>query len=297
MTISRRQFAVTMPAALAERSSARLRLAICSETFQGRPFAEACEAAARCGYTGIEIEPAHLSSDPVALTAAERKSVREAMRSAGVHYAGLHSLLKAPTGLHLTTPDRARRRRSWEYFERLVELAADLGSDSVMVLGSAKQRAAVDGVSSAEATSILQQGLAHIAPIAMQHRVTILLEPLAPHLCNVVTTLEAAVAIVKQIDSPGLKSMFDTHNTAGENLPPAELLRKYLPWIRHIHLNEMDGRRPGAADYDFLSVLRQLRSSRYNGWVSVEVFEFKPDGETVARRSAEFLHNLENRLT
>jgi sugar phosphate isomerase/epimerase len=59
----------------------------------------------------------------------------------------------------------------------------------------------------------------------------------------------------------------------------------------------MDGRRPGAGNYDFLSLLRQLRESRYRGWVSVEVFDFEPDGETVARESAEFLRKLEQKLT
>jgi sugar phosphate isomerase/epimerase len=54
----------------------------------------------------------------------------------------------------------------------------------------------------------------------------------------------------------------------------------------------MDGKRPGAGDYDFQAVLDALRSVEYAGWVSVEVFDFKPDGETVARLAIEYLNSL-----
>jgi sugar phosphate isomerase/epimerase len=53
----------------------------------------------------------------------------------------------------------------------------------------------------------------------------------------------------------------------------------------------MDGRRPGAGNYPFATLLQALQRLRYSGWLSVEVFDFKPDGETVARLSREFLRN------
>lgn len=296
MTLSRRHFVFALPGIAAAEGAAGLRLAVCSETFQGMSFPQACAAAARSGYEGIEVEPAHLGPDPAALTAAERREIRRAMSGAGVGYVGLHSFLKAPAGLHLTTADTAIRERSWDYFRRLIDLAADLGDRGVMVLGSAKQRAAPNAAAVPEARKRLIDGLARVAPAAASRGVTILLEPLAPHLCNVVTTLAEAVEIAKAIDSAGLKSMLDTHNTAGETKPAAGLVRMYLPWIRHVHLNEMDGKRPGAGDYDFRSLLRQLHQSNYREWVSVEVFDFKPDGETVARESAAFLRDLEKNL-
>lgn len=297
MSLSRREMIIMGAAAPPAWSAPRLKLAVCSETFQGMPFDRACQAAAQCGYTGIEIEPAHLSSDPAALTAAERKRVQESMARAGLHYVGLHSFLKAPPGLHLTTADLSVRRRSWQYFRRIIDLAGDLGSGAVMVFGSGKQRAAIDGMAPADATRVLRDNLAEMAPQAAAHSVTILLEPLAPHLCNVVTTLGEAVSIAKEIDSPGLKSMLDTHNTAGEKISAPELIRQWLPWIRHVHLNEMDGGRPGSGTYDFRALLRQLRTSRYDGWLSVEVFDFKPDGVTVARQSADYIQDLEKDLT
>jgi sugar phosphate isomerase/epimerase len=138
MSILRRTFLLGGPALLAGAPSAPI--AICSETFAGMSFAEACKAARRTGYDGIEIEPAHLDADPAALSQTRRREIRRMMEDEGLRCPGLHSFLKSPPGLHLTTADAAVRARSWEYFARLVDLAADLADTPVMVLGSARQR-------------------------------------------------------------------------------------------------------------------------------------------------------------
>lgn len=273
-----------------------LRYAVCSETFAGMPFERACIAAAKIGYTGIEVQPSHLSADPASLTPAQRKTFRGQIHDAGLSFVGTHSLLGAPAGLHLTTPNRSVRDKSWEYFRRLIDLTADLGAPSVMVLGSGKQRDAVDGMTPGEATKILREGLAGIAPAAFARRVTILLEPLSPKFARVVNTLAEAVAIVKEIGSPAVQTMFDTHNTVAESDPHDVVMGRHMANIRHVHVNEMDGRYPGSGDYPFLPLLRKLVEIRYPEWVSVEVFDFQPDGETVARKSLEFLRTLESRL-
>jgi sugar phosphate isomerase/epimerase len=294
MSVSRRSLLLGAAAPLVQGAGA-LRFSICSETFAGMSFADACRAARRIGYEGIEIEPAHLSADPAALPMERRAELRRLMDSHGLRYAGLHSLLKMPPGMHLTTADGAVREKSWDYFARLIDLAADLGDRPVMVLGSSKQRATMGGVAPAEAVRRLTEGLSRMAALAVNRGVTILMEPLAPQLCNVINTLEEAMTVVRAVNSPAVATMFDTHNTAAEEEAPADLIRRYLPYIRHVHLNEMDGRRPGAAGYPFKVVLDALRQGGYGHWVSVEVFDFQPDGETVARQALEYLRRVDLR--
>ena len=279
-----------------EPADDRFRLAVCIGTFHGWSFADACQGAVRTGYEAIEIAPHLLSDDPNSLSAARRRELRDIRESEGLLYAGLHNMFKAPGRLHLTTPDRIRRERSWDYFRGLVDLCADLGDGGLMILGSARQRDTVDGATRREARGRLAEGLAAMAPDAESRRVKVLLEPLAPHLCDVVNNLEEAVAIVEQIGSPAVQSMFDTHNAVGETLPHGEAVRKHYHYIRHVHVNELDGRHPSTGDYDFRPILQALKDLAYPGWVSLEVFHFEHGPENIARDSAKFIRDLEREL-
>ena len=161
------------------------------------------------------------------------------------------------------------------------------------MLGSSKQRSAAKGESVDDALKRLRDGLAESAPHAQERGVLLLAEPLAPHLSNVLTSLGQAVELVRSIDHPFVKTMFDTHNAVRETEPHDALIRKYATYIRHVHVNEMDGRHPGTGSYDFGLLLRALHQIGYDGWISLEVFQFKPSGEQVARESAALLRKLE----
>lgn len=273
------------------------KLAVCNETFQGAEFAEGCELALATGYTGVEIAPWTLSDDPASLSSERRRECRAAMEQAGVACVGLHSLLTVPAGeLHITTPDDAVRERSWDYFRGLIDLCADLGDDGLMILGSGRQRRTVGGSTVEDAVKRLRDGLASVADHAADSGVTILPETLAPHLCDVLTSLEQTRAVVEDIGHPAIQTMFDTHNAVAEEIPHDELIQKHAELIKHVHINEMDGRHPGTGSYDFGVPLRALKGIGYEGWLSLEVFKFEPSGEEIARVSAQHLRLIEANL-
>ena len=272
------------------------RYAVCNEIFGKIPFAECCKQVKAIGYEGIEIAPFTLSDDPAEIPQNERQEIRSAMEGEGLCFAGLHWLLAAPPGLHLTTPDAGLREKSWDYLQRLIDLSADLSVcrheyNSVVVLGSPKQRSTVGGMAPREAIDILTHGLAHAAPQAESRGIRILIEALSPDQTDVVTSLVQAVDIVKQIGSSAVQTMFDTHNAAGETDAHAELIRRFAPYIQHVHVNEMDGREPGMGDYDFASLLNALGNINYSGWVSLEAFDFTRDPNEIATRSLRHLQS------
>ena len=299
MAITRRHFFASLPLPLLLRfapTSARFKLAICNEIFEGWSFERMCRGAVEAGYDGLEIAPFTLSEDPVRLSKKRRSEVRKTMESEGLVSTGLHWLLRAPGGMHITTPDRSLRRKSWEHLRGLIDLAADLGDGAVMVLGSGRQRGTVDGTTVEEAKARLSEGLAGLAPAAEAAGVTILMEPLAPHLCDVVNTLEEALEIVRAVGSPGVQTLFDVHNAAAEPLPHDQTIKKYFESIRYVQINEMDGGYPGSGDYDFKAMLKAFRDLSYEGWISVEVFDLSPGPETIARQSAALIRKLESEL-
>jgi sugar phosphate isomerase/epimerase len=271
-----------------------LRFAICNEVFGDADLSEACAQAASLGYSGFEIAPFTLASDPASLDATARREIGQTIRRNGLEFVGLHWLLAAPAGLHATTRDEVVRERTWSYVHQFIDLCADLASPdgkdkAVVVFGSPKQRSASDGMPPEEATDIFISGLAQVAPHAESRDVTVLVEALPLNQSNVVTSLAEAVSIVNKIGSPAVRTMFDVHNAIDEEEAHPELLRRYAQYIRHVHVNELDGQEPGMGSYDFAPVLHTLTDLDYRGWVSVEAFDFSRNPYEIARRAIERL--------
>jgi len=274
----------------------RFRHSICNEVYKGWEFATACRDMRSAGYEGIEIAPFMLAEEPAAIPAARRREYRDIITAEGLAFVGLHWLMVAPPGLHVTTPDQALRERSWLHIRNLIDLCADLGPDGVMVFGSPMQRASTGGSTPEQARERFVEGLASVAGHAAERGVRILVEALPKSQCDVVGTLAEAAGIVRRIGSPGVWTMFDTHNAVDETEPHAALVERYFELIRHIHVNEVDGKHCGAGDYDFAPLLRSLKKLNYGEWISLEAFDFSPGAEAIARRSIRHLQALIERL-
>jgi D-psicose/D-tagatose/L-ribulose 3-epimerase len=272
----------------------RFKYAICNEMFEKLDFAAQCRMIRAAGFQGIEIAPFTLAESLDELSTARRRELRGVIRSEGLQFAGLHWLLITPKWLHLTTADQGTRQKSWDYFLKLIDFCADLGG-GVMVLGSPKQRAS-QGNTKTEAVRNLREGLARVAPHAAERGCVIAIEDLPGKDTDVVNTLQEAVEIVRDLRSPAVQTMFDFHNTTDEHEALDALVRRYFQYIRHVHINEMDGRHPGTGNMDFLPVFKVLAELKYRGWVSLEVFDFKPGPEQILRETMAYLVNLESAL-
>lgn len=158
-----------------------------------------------------------------------------------------------------------------------------------MVFGSPQQRGTTGGLDAAAATANFVDGLGSVAAHALARGVTILLEALSPSQCDVMTTLDEATALVRRIGHPAIRTMFDTHNAVDEKEPHATLVNRHFDLIRHVHVNEMDGRHPGTGSYDFKPILEVLRRRGYAGWISLEAFDFSPGPERIANESLRHL--------
>lgn len=272
------------------------RHAICNEIYQGWTFHDACKSIRSIGYEGIEIAPFTLAESPRDISVDQRRQYRGIISSEGLRFVGLHWLMVSPAGLHVTTPDTALREKSWAHIRDLIDLCADLGDGGVMVFGSPKQRSAVDGSTPQEATKRYEAGLSSVASHAVERGVTLLVEALPLGQSDVVTSLAEAVEIVKRIASPGVKTMFDSHNAVDEKEPHATLVDRYFEFIKHVHVNETDGKHCGQGDYDFKPVLQLLCKRNYRGWVSLEAFDFTPGSERIAGESLRYLESEIDKL-
>jgi len=290
--MTRRECLQLVLAAAAPAGSERhFRFSVCNETFESTSFEEQCGLAREIGYEGIEMMAGTLADNPISIPPVRRKELRRVIGDQGLSFVGLHNLLTVPQGMRASARDARVRRRTWDFVSGLVDLCSDLGSNGILVFGSGKQRDAEPGDATSDALARFRDGLRSVAPHALEAGVTILIEPLAPRLSNLLNRLDETVELVRQIESPAVRTMFDVHNTAGETLPAPALIAKYIPFIRHVHLNEMDGRRPGTGSYDFRALFAALARYSYSGWLSLEVFDFQPSGKVVASEALRYLRS------
>lgn len=278
---------------------AGFKYAMCNESMQELSWAKQCQIIGEAGYTGVEIAAFTLVRDSVnELSANHRKSLVDDMKMAGIECVGLHWLLAPPPkGLHFTTPDAAVREATVIYLKDLVNFCSDLGG-TVMIFGSPKQRNTV-GISIEEAKKYFADGLAHVADLAQQRGVQILIEPLDKSQTDVINTLAEAKAIIDELNHPAVQSMFDFHNTPDETEPFNVLIKKYYPYINHVHVQEMDGKHLGQGDAvnTYVKAFQQLKNLKYDKWISLEVFDFEPGGATIAEESMAILKQIEAKLS
>lgn len=267
-----------------------MKFAICNETFkQGQSFAEMCACAAECGYDGIEIAPFTLGESVRDLSAGDRKTLVQTARDAGVEIVGLHWLLLTPQGLHINTKDKAVRDFTKEYYKDLIRCCADLGG-RVMVHGSPKQRNWEPGESYYEVFGRTVDFFQSCMATAKECGVTVLIEPLTHAETNFINRTQDGLDLIQAVGSLyfqlhlDVKAMF-----GGEYEDPATVIRKVRPHLRHLHANDPNLRGPGQGEVDHKPIAQALKDIDYWGYVSVEVFDYTPDGPTIARQSMDYL--------
>jgi D-psicose/D-tagatose/L-ribulose 3-epimerase len=260
-----------------------MKLAICNEVWRDQAIETVFEKAKRIGYDGVEVAAFTLADSVDEISADRRRAIARAAVDNGVVIVGLHWLLAAPKGLHLTTPDDAVRTRTIEYLKRLVNFCGDLGG-RVMILGSPQQRSIEPPNTFDDAWKRARDGLAACAATCADRGVTLCLEALAPAETNFVNTAEQALKLTGEVGHPNIGIMLDYKAIATMPGGPSATIDKYGRYAKHFHANEPDGFAPGIKPgaTDFAPVLTRLFETGFNGWVSVEPFDYKPDPDTVA---------------
>lgn len=267
-----------------------MKFAICNETFVDWPFDRACATAREYGYTGIEIAPFTLAADALQVSAEQRRTIRRQAEAADIQIVGLHWLLAKTTGYHLTTADAAVRKATAEYLRELARLCRDLGG-RVLVFGSPMQRNVPDGVTQEEALDHAEEVFTAALSTIEECDTVLAVEPLGPAEGNFLNTAAAAAQLIERIDSPHCRLHLDTKAMFTESLPIPEIIERHADLLEHFHTNDPNKRGPGFGDLDFVPILAALDRVGYDGWLSVEVFDYSPGPETLARKSIEYLRD------
>jgi sugar phosphate isomerase/epimerase len=265
-----------------------MRYAICNETFEGWDHARVCRFVADLGYTGLELAPFTLASRITDVTHERRRVLRRQAEECGLTILGLHWLLAKTEGLHVTAADEAVRRRTADYLVELARCCRDLGGD-VLVFGSPAQRRIPAGATRDQAADYACDTFRRAMPGIGACGVKLCLEPLAPAEADFLNTCAEATELLDRVDHPNFILHLDVKAMASENIPIPDLIRRHAPRTGHFHANDPNKRGPGFGAVDFVPIFQALHASAYRGWVSVEVFDYSPDPETIARESLRYM--------
>jgi sugar phosphate isomerase/epimerase len=260
--------------------------------FEGVSMTEICSIASRLGYHGIEIAPFTLAASADQITGDQKKEVRRALEDNGLEAVGLHWLFAGPTGLHMTTTDDRIWGRTREYLSCLLDLCGELGG-KVLVLGSPKQRNLVEGQTADGARQRAVDLLGLVMDQAGALGLTICLEPLSPVETDFINTVAEGMELVRQVNHPNLKIHLDVKAMCSESTPVPDVIRSVSAEdIGHFHVNDANLYGPGMGDVDYGPIAEAVKDVGWDKWLSVEVFKYDPDPETIARKSIEYLRRF-----
>jgi len=269
-----------------------MKFAICQELFENWDWIRQCRFIAEVGYQGIEVAPFTLAPRIGELSRERRHTLRQQADDSGLQIIGLHWLLAKTTGLCLTSADPAVRRATAAYLVELGDACADLGG-YILVFGSPAQRSLPPGTSREEGFDRAAEVLRECLPALADRGVKLCLEPLTPKETNFLNTCADAVELIDRVVGPDsrwrshLLLHQDVKAMLTERDPIPELIARYANRVGHFHANDGNLLGPGMGPTDFIPIFRALVESKYSGWVSVEVFDYAPGCERIARESLE----------
>jgi sugar phosphate isomerase/epimerase len=254
----------------------------------GATFAEKLRNLERYGFEGVELNGGALN-DPEGF--AERKA---ALADSPIKASSICGGCPA----ELVHADAKRRRACADALKRHLDYAAALGAvgpitvpifngnDRVPDLSPWHTRAEIE-------RELLLAMLQELAPHAEQVGAAILLEPLNRYEANCLPQQKDGAAIVRALNSRGVRLMSDTFHMHIEEPNSAATLREVGNTTGHVHLADNTRKEPGSGDIDFRAIMSALKDVGFTGYMAFECGLSGP-AEQALPRSVEYLKRCIN---
>ena len=164
---------------------------------------------------------------------------------------------------------------------------------NILVLGSPLQRNVSEGVTHAQAADFALDTLSQTLSALEENKVYLCLEPLTKAETNFMTCAAEGVALARELAHPFVKLHLDVKAMSVESAPTPAFIRANREFLHHFHANDPNKRGPGFGNTDFKPIFQPLADVNYSGWVSVEVFDYSPDPDTIARESIRYMRECQ----
>jgi D-psicose/D-tagatose/L-ribulose 3-epimerase len=170
------------------------------------------------------------------------------------------------------SPEANLREAAVERFKRLLEWTATLKGE-IMAGPFHSPLGVFSGAGPTEeekkrAADVLHQA----AEIARSARVTLAIEYLNRFECYFLTTAADTRALVKRVNHPNFRMMYDTFHANIEEKNIADAIAGVADSFVHVHISENDRGTPGTGHVQWDETFRALRKAKYDNWLVIESF-------------------------
>lgn len=179
--------------------------------------------------------------------------------------------------------DPAHEKEYLDYIQQSLAIAQKVGCKRLAVhsnelLPEPKQYAAdpFEQYSDAEKTMAMYRTLSKVAPLAKQAGVTLCLEALnveTDHLGNFLKYTKDAAEIIRMVDSPNVKILYDAYHMYLNEGKICETIKKYKDLIAQVHIADAPGRgEPGTGCINYRAVLQFMHDLHCDQMVAFELY-------------------------
>jgi D-psicose/D-tagatose/L-ribulose 3-epimerase len=107
---------------------------------------------------------------------------------------------------------------------------------------------------------------------AKKHNVLLTIEWINRFECYFLTTMTDARTLVKQVNHPSFRTMYDTFHAHIEEKNAAQSIIAAADSIAHVHISECDRGIPGTGQIHWNETFQALKQIKYDGWLMIEAF-------------------------
>jgi D-psicose/D-tagatose/L-ribulose 3-epimerase len=107
---------------------------------------------------------------------------------------------------------------------------------------------------------------------AKKNNVMLAIEYLNRFECYVLTTAVDARTLVKQVNHPNFRMMYDTFHANIEEKDITQAIVGAADSIVHVHISENDRGTPGTGHVHWAETFRALKQIKYDNWITIEAF-------------------------
>ena len=159
------------------------------------------------------------------------------------------------------------------YVRRAFTRDEELGI-KVCVFGSGPAKHVPEGFPMEKGFEQVVQICRLIGPIAAQHGITIVIEPLRKAECNLINTFAEGVELAKAANVENVKVLVDFYHLTVEHEPVGNIARDGALYLRHVHFANPNGRvYPVSADEaDYAPFMEALKQAGYDARISCEAY-------------------------